>query len=265
MPDTSARSAAATAAGPGRSSVRTAVVWDVLRAALAERATATGRTGLDVVDAGGGTGGFAVPLAVLGHRVTVVDPSPDSLFALERRAAEAGVTDRVRGVQGDTHTLAALVPAAGADVVLAHSVLEVVDDPAEALAAVRRALRPGGVASLLVANRAGAVLARVLSGRFADAAEVLADGPTGPAGRRFDLPALEVLVAGAGLDVVAVHGIRVFSDLVPGALLDDPAARETLVDLEAAVAERPEFRDIATQIHVLARAPYAGVPETQGA
>ncbi|HSZ31623.1 MAG TPA: methyltransferase domain-containing protein, partial [Pseudonocardiaceae bacterium] len=56
---------------------RRSVVWDVLREVLAARAAQTGRDRLDVIDAGGGTGGFAVPLAALGHNVTVVDPSPD--------------------------------------------------------------------------------------------------------------------------------------------------------------------------------------------
>src|SRR5262245_29829155 len=88
------------------SAVRTAVVWDVLRAALDERAATSGRAALDVVDAGGGTGGFAVPLAELGHRVTVVDPSPDALAALERRAAESGVA--VRSVQGEADDLLGL-------------------------------------------------------------------------------------------------------------------------------------------------------------
>ncbi|MEV1174818.1 hypothetical protein AB0J09_41155, partial [Nonomuraea sp. NPDC049784] len=41
---------------------RTAVVWNALRSVLTERAVATGREALDIVDAGGGTGGFAVPL-----------------------------------------------------------------------------------------------------------------------------------------------------------------------------------------------------------
>ena len=67
------------------------------------RGRPTRSTSLDV---GGGTGGFAVPLAELGHRVTVVDPSPDALAALQRRAAEAGVADRVRAVQGDAAGLA---------------------------------------------------------------------------------------------------------------------------------------------------------------
>src|SRR5690606_4964609 len=81
---------------PGlRRSVRTAVTWRYLDAALSRRSAETGRASLDVVDAGGGTGGFAVPIAEAGHRVVVVDPSPDALAALERRAGEAGVTDRV--------------------------------------------------------------------------------------------------------------------------------------------------------------------------
>src|SRR4051812_6793989 len=76
-----------------RTAVRTAVVWEVLRDALStlsSGAVGPASSTLSVLDAGGGTGGFAVPLAELGHRVTVVDPSPDSLAALERRAAESG-------------------------------------------------------------------------------------------------------------------------------------------------------------------------------
>ncbi|NUP34683.1 MAG: methyltransferase domain-containing protein, partial [Streptomycetaceae bacterium] len=101
-----------------RSSMRTAVVWQVLRDALDRRAADTGRAALDVLDTGGGTGNFAVPLARLGHRVTVVDPSPDALAALERRAAEAGVTDRVAAFQGDAQALFDVVEPGAADVVL---------------------------------------------------------------------------------------------------------------------------------------------------
>ena len=77
---------------PGRhAALRSGVVWEALRRALEARARARARQSLDVLDTGGGSGSFAVPIARLGHRVTVVDPSPNALFALERRAAEAGV------------------------------------------------------------------------------------------------------------------------------------------------------------------------------
>src|SRR5438270_11116550 len=113
-----------------RTTVRTAVVWDVLREALAR--IDAGDEPLRVVDAGGGTGGFAVPLAELGHHVTVVDPSPDSLAALERRAAESGTSAAVQAVQGDVAGLGDVVAAGSVDLLLCHSVLEVVDDPAAA-------------------------------------------------------------------------------------------------------------------------------------
>ena len=237
-----------------RTSLRTAVVWDVLRDALAAHPRSAGR--LDVLDAGGGTGGFAVPLAELGHRVTVVDPSPDSLAALERRAAEAGVA--VLGVQGDLARLPDAVRARDYDVVVCHSVLEVVDDPVVALAGVAARLAPDGIASVLAANRAAAVVSRALAGHFTEAAHLLTDpdgrwAPGDAVRRRFTPDSLVELVAAAGFRIAATHGIRVFFDLLPGGLLDaEPAAREELLRLEAAASEHPEFRAIATQLHVLA-------------
>jgi S-adenosylmethionine-dependent methyltransferase len=113
----------ATRADP-RLAVRTAVVRETLDTLLAEQAEALGRSTLQVVDVGGGTGGLAVPLAELGHSVTVVDPSPDALAALQRRAADAGVAGRVRAEQGDAGALAPVVGVASADLLLCHGVLE---------------------------------------------------------------------------------------------------------------------------------------------
>src|SRR5690606_22063921 len=104
-------------------------------------------------------------LAELGHRVTVVDPSPDSLAALERRAAEAGV--RVNAVQGDTRDLGDLLPEASAHLVLVHNVLEYVDDPLAALRDVVSVTRPGGTVSVMTANAVAAVLHRALAGHRA--------------------------------------------------------------------------------------------------
>ncbi|MEU4875875.1 methyltransferase [Streptomyces sp. NPDC021608] len=245
--------------GPSRSraSLRTAVVWEVLRDALEDRVKATGRESLDVLDTGGGSGNFAVPVALLGHRVTVVDPSPNALFALERRTAEAGVADRVKGVQGDVHGLFDVVERGGYDAVLCHGVLEYVDDPAEGVRNAVAALRAGGVLSLLAAGLGGAVLARALAGHFKEARQALTsvDGRWGdgdPVPRRFTAEQLTELVRGAGLAVGAVHGVRVFADLVPGVLVDtEPGALEALLALEEAAAELPAFHSVATQLHVL--------------
>ncbi|MGR6321135.1 methyltransferase domain-containing protein [Micromonospora soli] len=233
---------------------RTAVIWAVLGAELDRRAGEQ----LTVLDVGGGTGGFAVPLAEAGHRVTVVDASPDALAALTRRAAEAGVADRVRAVQGDADALTGLVEPASVDLVICHSVLEVVDEPASVVSALVGALRRGGAASVLVAGRAAAVLSRAMNGHL-DVAAALAANPHGVAGprdtlrRRYDADGAEALLADGGLTVEEIHGVRVLADLLPAAVADgQPAA---LVELERALAARPPYRDLAAQLHLFARRP----------
>jgi S-adenosylmethionine-dependent methyltransferase len=274
------REGAGVAADSRRDGGRSTLLWDVLRGVVSAAAETTGRPELDIVDVGGGTGGLAVPFAALGHRVTVVDPSPDALAAALRRAAEVGA--HLVAVQGDAASLDSVAEPGSADLVICHNVLEYVDSPADAMAAIARVLRPSATVSVLAANAVAAVLHRALAGRFAEARLLLADGMTGGTGttggagttggtgmtggtgtiggtgdqtglpRRFTLSGLTTLIEGAGLRPGQVHGLRIFGGLVPGALLDgDAGAAEALRTLEEAAASTPPLRDIAAQLHVL--------------
>lgn len=249
----------------GRTSPATAVVWDVLDEALNSltKSTVDPSAPVSVLDLGGGTGVFAVPLAVRGHTVTVVDPSPDALATLARRASAAGVAARITGIQGDADTVAGLVEPGSCQLVLCHSVLEYVDDPAATARAVRAVLCPGGWTSVLAATRSGAVLARALAGRTAESLAVLTSpdgrwGPTDAVLRRFDADELSGLLGSADLQVESVHGIRMIADVVSGASAgaadhDTDQDGDLLVRLERELAVRATYRGLATQLHVLAR------------
>jgi 2-polyprenyl-3-methyl-5-hydroxy-6-metoxy-1,4-benzoquinol methylase len=238
--------------------VRTAVIRDALDDELSRRADAAGRAGLEVLDVGGGTGGFAVPLAQSGHLVTVLEPSPDALAALHRRAADAGCQDRIRSVQDDAGRLGDVFAPDSFDAVLCHGVLEHVDEPKAVLSAAAAVLRTAGLMSALVANRHAAVLARAVAGHLDQARAALADpagrwGVRDPLPRRFAPEELPAMFAAAGLTITAVHGIRVCADLVPSGLVDgDPARSAQLLDLESELAMRPEYLVVAAQLHVLA-------------
>jgi ubiquinone/menaquinone biosynthesis C-methylase UbiE len=235
-----------------RSAARTAVVWNALHEVLDDQGAGEPAS---VVDIGGGTGGFAVRVAELGHRVVVIDPSPDALAILARRAEECGVARLVTGLQGDLDSLPELVRSA--DVVLCHGVLEIVEDPAAALVALAGVLRPGGTLSLLVHQRHAAVVARAMAGHFGQARALLDSSALG-SGRdssphRFTADEIASVLDGAGFDAVSMHAVRVFADLVSSSMADlEPGASQALVDLELAVATRPEYLTLATQIHALA-------------
>ncbi|HYO17653.1 MAG TPA: methyltransferase domain-containing protein [Dermatophilaceae bacterium] len=246
--------------GGVETSVRTAAVWESVRAVVVEREQQLGRP-LRVIDLGGGTGGLAVPLAQLGHHVTVIDPSLDALASLHRRAGDSGVGELVVALQGDAANLLEVHPDADADLVCCHGALEFVDDPAASLRSIAAVLADGGYVSLVVATRIAAVLARALAGQFAQAQCALTSddgrwGPADPLPRRFDAAGVTALVEGAGLVVQDVHGVRIFSDLVPAAYVDFDADRAALLSLEQTASRHPDYAflgQIGAALHVLAR------------
>lgn len=255
MPDEHSRTRRSGAA----TGLRTAAVWATLAELTSKQASATGRP-LRVLDIGGGTGGMAVPLAQAGHAVTVLDPSPDALASLRRRAAESEV--EVRALQGDTDSVQATCAGdAPFDLVCLHGVLEVADDPADAIAQIVSVLAPDGVVSLVVAGRLSAVLGRALAGDF-DGARAILQHPDGRRGeqdrgpRHYDESMVLSLLASAGLVAVDTHGVRIFSDHVPSHLVDSEGDRRALLALEEAAmgaADQPLLHALGAALHVLAR------------
>jgi S-adenosylmethionine-dependent methyltransferase len=212
-----------------------------------------------ILDVGGGDGGDALPLALAGHEVTVLDPSAPMLAKLSEDAAEAGVSDRIKGVQGDIEAIAGL-GGQGFDLVLCHFVLqylEVLDGP---LAKLLQTVKPGGHISLIAPNRPGEVLAKAARGGDPAAAFDLLDAETNRTltfdhtVRRIDAETAIAALEAAGCEVTARFGGRIINDLLPdSAPKADPAFFADLVRLELAVCDREPYLRTGLFWQLLAR------------
>ncbi|MFF2629478.1 class I SAM-dependent methyltransferase [Kitasatospora griseola] len=152
------------------------------------------RPGSAVLDVGTGTGTVAAAACARGARVTAVDAEPGMLTEARRAAPEAAVS---------VATLPELpFPDGAFDAVVGNFVLNHVGRPDEALAELRRVLRPGG-RLVLTTWAAPAPPGQSLLARAFEAAGATrpADLPAPPAALAAvtDLAAFRALLATAGL------------------------------------------------------------------
>jgi S-adenosylmethionine-dependent methyltransferase len=217
-----------------------------------------------ILDVGGGDGGDTLALALAGHDVTVLDPSAPMLAKLAEDAAEAGVSDRVRGVQGDIDAIAGLGTQGqgtqGFDLVLCHFVLQYLDALDGPLAKLLQAVKHGGHLSLIAPNRPGEVLAKAARGVDPAAALALLDAETNRTltfdhtVRRIDAETAAAALEAAGCEVVAHFGGRIINDLLTDAAPKaDPAFFADLLRLELALCDREPYLRTGLFWQLLAR------------
>jgi ubiquinone/menaquinone biosynthesis C-methylase UbiE len=218
-----------------------------------------------VVDAGGGTGQLAVPLARLGYRTTVVDTSAAMLATCAQRAAAEGpeLAARVTTVQGDVVELPGLLGAGSQDAALCHEVVTCVEDAAGVLAALAEVLRSGGVLSLTFANRDWLVLRAGRRGDYSGALRLLeGHAPSPEHGQAHSAMTTEQVgahFAKAGFELVGAYGVNVFAEG-----RDDEAegdAPRALLELERRVAGREPYRSGAQVVHLVGRRAKMDTPQ----
>jgi S-adenosylmethionine-dependent methyltransferase len=219
--------------------IRYAVVGEVLR----RQAEALGGR-LRVLDVGCGDAQDALPLALAGHDVTVVDPSPAWLAQARRRASDAGVA--LTTVVGGLDDL----PDGGWDLVLCHFVLRYRPAGAGDIAALAGRVRPGGRLSLVDVNPDGRVLRTLLNDGPAAAREELhavrAGVETfGTTARKVRWTDARDEAEAAGLQVLGLFGNRIANDLlVDEAAKHDPAFHDELLTLELELCDHAPFNQV---------------------
>jgi S-adenosylmethionine-dependent methyltransferase len=214
--------------------------------------------GLRALDLGCGTGIAAVRLARLGIHVTLLDRSATMLALAERAIAEAGLTDKVTVKQGDCSQLADILPRGSFDIILCHNLFEYVVDPGAVLqAAVRLMRQASATVSVLVRNQAGEVLKAALQGGDLVAArnnlttEWGQESLYGGRVRLFTPVAVEALLKGASLSILARRGVRVIADYLPERVSRE-REYQRIFRLECELGKRQEFFGVARYMHCLA-------------
>jgi SAM-dependent methyltransferase len=206
-----------------------------------------------ILDAGGGSGAFAIPLAERGYDVTLLDDSWGMLDVARERSAEAGVTLTL--VKDPLDRVTTLAPPRFA-AICCHAVLLYTTDPRSALAKLRSVAAPGAVLSLLEKNCDGLVWRPGLTGDYAEAIRVLDDpvasGNLGIPNRSRTINEWCEVLQDAGWALESWAGIRLFSDAAPDDL--SPERFQALLDLEREAGKRDPYRSVARLFHVLARA-----------
>lgn len=212
-----------------------------------------------VLDAGGGTGAFALPLARRGYVVTLLDRSGEWLDVARRGAADEGL--RVELIEGPAERAPDLA-GDGFDAVLAHTLLVYAEDPGRTLSALRETARSGAVLSLLEKNRASLALRPGLMGEYDEALRVLDDpisaGRLGIPNRSRSMAELRALLVSTGWRPRDWAGIRLFSDGVRDDV--DDASFASVLRLDRAIATREPYRRVARLLHLLAVAEDADRP-----
>jgi len=220
-----------------------------------------------IVDVGGGPGAYAVPLALAGHTMHLIDAMP--LHVEQARQAAAAAETRLASIDvGDARALA--FPDRSADAVLLLGPLYHLIEPADrvsALAEARRVLRPGGVLAAVAISRFASLIEGLRHGWACDHPAIVESGLHTGVHRNPDAvphcfttahfarpEELAAEVIAAGFDAVDLRAVEGPGSLVddPDSWLDDPDRRGWLLRQLERIETEPSL--LGASPHVLALA-----------
>jgi len=207
-----------------------------------------------ILDAGGGTGFYSIPLALKGHEITVLDISEKMLQKARENARTHGVSEKVKTIQGSMDSLE--FPDSYFGVILCHLAFGYAK-PSQTLSEFYRVLKDGGFLSLTVANRYFYSIKESLKGDLLKAEEILEtdhffEAPHGiPKIETFTKSEIVNLCSDANFEVLRVKGIKVVTDY----LSEIPRDTKMLKRLEEKMSDIEDLSSLARHIYLICRKP----------
>jgi S-adenosylmethionine-dependent methyltransferase len=217
---------------------------------------------LRILDAGGGSGYDALPLAREGHQIDLVDYSAEMLKAARADAEREGLLDRIRFHQADAMELDRLFPQPGFDAVVCHNVVQFVGDAQALIRKMAATLVPGGVLSMISGNRCTIPYRTLFIAKDLDKAVLQLDSRNSKnlifqtMVTEYSLDEIRGILPGAGLSFVSHYGIRCFADYWgDNETKLRPDVWGKITKLEYALTDKEPYNLLARFWQVIARKP----------
>ncbi len=218
--------------------VKHTVLWDLIQTHLPEDRASP------ILDLGGGTGVWALPIAEAGYRVVLTDISPGLLDRAREKVDAAGLKDRIEIREADIRDLSAFDDASFPLALVLGDPLSYCGDAELALREILRVTDGSGVLIGDVENRYRGSLSSRRAATWADAREILLEGvarwpdPGMPHDiRKFATEELKGLLRETGWTVEAMYPSDIVANTVSAEILQEADDSEA-VFREMVEAER---------------------------
>lgn len=225
----------------------------------------------DVLDVGGGTGHFTIPLAKMGHRMCLLELSPDRCRTVAETAAEYDIESNVRVVNGDMRSMAFAENTFDVIVCLGRTLSHVGTDPSDGLEEFNRVGREESTLVTTVVNRTmdhndlSHALLRHSGEKLVEKLERLAENKRRQKNLhqdsygdlfKFSVEEITETLEATGFEVLETHAMdrhSTFMSQLLSDVWDDSEKRNALLEYENTVGQLPWFHNSGNMILQVSR------------
>lgn len=212
-----------------------------------------------ILDVGGGNGFDSVHFAKQGHSVALLDYSPQMLSEARQNAEKEGVFERIAFYQSDVENVLDFFPGQQFDLIICHLMLEFVPKPLGVIKDICTLLVPGGLLSILDANRYSEVYRKAIQASDLEAAIQVIDTKEyfHPWFDRFtplfSSAEMIAILQGNGCELVEDYGIRCLCDYLPNEPKYEAEYYQALEQLELKLSNTYPYNLMARFYQVIAK------------